>query len=325
MIKNDSSGFKSDMHGFIKGFAYLFTIGVIIFTIYMVLCLFRISSYAFFTYDSYNNIPYNRVGLLLGTSSNTSPGRPNEFFTNRILAASSLYKKNKIDYILVSGDNRHPSYNEPREMTRALIRAGVPAKRIISDYAGFRTIDSIIRAKSVFMLNELTIISQDFHNERALFIAKANGINAIAFNASNPVSEVANFKVEIREFFARIMCVFDIYFLNSQPKFLGEPIAIGDAAMPKQPTDKAKLPTSKLKRPSLSVAGLKQKRIEDMRHLAKQPTDSALMLRQQQEARLRLKHMLETEDKLERQSAPLLPVTEPKKEEVRNSHGDPWD
>lgn len=297
MFNNETNGFNNDMQGFFKGLMYLVIIGIVIFAVYLVLALFRISSYAFYTYDSYTHVPYNRVGLLLGTSSNISPGRPNEFFTNRIIAASKLYKKGKIDYILVSGDNQHKSYNEPREMTRALIKDGVPADRIIQDYAGFRTIDSVLRAKSVFMLNDITIISQAFHNERALFIANANGINAIAFNASNPDSGAAIIRVGVREFFARIMCILDVYFLNSQPKFLGDPIAIGDAPLPKRNTDKPKRPTSKLKRPTLSVNGLKIKRIDELRAFAKKPTDSALILRQHKEAKLRMQKMLEREEK----------------------------
>ncbi len=272
---------------FFKTVLYLGAAGCLCFMIFMVLALAKISSTAFDTYQSYRDVPYHRVGLLLGTSSNVAPGQPNDFFTHRIMAAATLFKRGKIDYILVSGDNRHPSYNEPRQMMRALIKAGVPADKIVADYAGFSTIDSIVRAKKVFMLNDFTVISQSFHNERALFIAKHNGIDAAAFNASAPSSFFANFKVEVREFFARIKCVFDVYFLNSQPKFLGEPIAIGDAPLPKNITSKPRPLTSKPKYIGLSVQGLKaqQDEIESIRAIAKDPGDNAIIIKQKQAAR----------------------------------------
>ena len=112
-------------------------------------------------------------------------------------------------------------------MMQSLLKAGVPQDRIVADYAGFRTNDSVIRAHKVFMLNKVTIISQEFHNERALFIANHLGIDAIGFNASDPYSEGSNFKVKLREFFARIKCVIDMYILHTEPTFLGDPIIIG--------------------------------------------------------------------------------------------------
>ncbi len=281
----EEAWFNHEFSRFFKTICYLGAIGLLGFVIFLLLALFRISSNAFYTYESYNEIPYHRVGLLLGTSSNVAPGQPNEFFTNRILATVTLFKKGKIDYILVSGDNRHPSYNEPRQMMRALLSSGIPQERIVADYAGFSTIDSVIRAKKVFMLNDMTIISQDFHNERALFIARENHINAIGFNAANPDSFVARFKVYVREFFARIKCVFDVYLLNSQPTFLGDPIAIGDAPLPKLTSNKPKLPTSKPKKPGFSVKGLEEHALQQLKAIAKKTSDSALILRQQEMAR----------------------------------------
>ncbi len=295
-VHSDSGDFSNDFMSFLISCAHILLLISLFFCAFLVLGVYRISATAFYTYDSYDKIPYNRVGVLLGTSPNVAIGRPNEFFTNRIIAASTLYKKGKIDFILVSGDNSHQSYNEPREMMKALIKEGVPKERIIADYAGFRTIDSIIRAKHVFMLNKATIISQEFHNERAIFIARANGINAIGFNASMPSSYLSSFRVEFREFFAKIMCVFDVYFLNSQPKFLGEPIAIGDAPMPKLPTNKPKQLTSKLKTPGLSVAGLKLEQLEKLKDIAKQPTNSAFILKQEQKAKETLHKSLKKQD-----------------------------
>ena len=203
-VNENSNGFEREFSNFFRSLCYLVVLSVLCFIIFVVLALFRISSFTFDTYDSVNAIPYNEVGLILGTSSLTSDGARNPFFVNRIQAASLLYRKGKIDYVLVSGDNRHASYNEPRQMMNALIKAGIPQERIVADFAGFSTIDSIVRASKVFMLRNVTIISQEFQNERALFIAKREGIEAIGFNARDPSSKWAHSIVYIREIFARL-------------------------------------------------------------------------------------------------------------------------
>jgi len=279
---DDESGlfFKMDLLHFIKILAYICSLGVVLFALFLMLALFKVSSFSFHTYDSYQKIPHNKVGLLLGTSPNVSPGQDNQFFTFRIMAVSELFKAKKIDYILVSGDNRHISYNEPRMMFRALVKAGVPADRIVMDFAGFSTLDSVIRASKVFMLSDVTIISQSFHNERALFMASKYGLNAIGYNAKEPTSGWGVFKVKIRELFARIKCVLDVYFLDTQPHFLGEPIAIANNPLPKKPSNKPKWPTSKPKVPGSSVSGLnKDRELEKIRAIAKKPSDSARELK----------------------------------------------
>ena len=135
-----------------------------------------------YTYDDVDAVPYNRVALVLGTSKYLIGGSPNHYFKYRIKAAAELYNNGKVDYILVSGDNATVQYNEPRQMRRALIQAGIPAKAIYSDYAGFRTLDSIVRAKEVFGQARFTVVSQAFHNERAIFIAAPHQGTDIAGN-----------------------------------------------------------------------------------------------------------------------------------------------
>lgn len=292
---SEGNGFDSEFGNFLRALCYLSVICLLSFIIFIVLALFRISANAFETYDSLNNIPHNEVGLLLGTSSKMSDGQPNPFFNNRIRAAAMLYRKGKIDYILVSGDNRHVSYNEPRQMTNALVRAGVPKDRIVSDYAGFSTIDSVARASKVFMLKKVTIISQEFHNERALFIAKHEGMEAIAFNAADPTSILSHYSVYIREFFARIKCILDIYFLNTQPTFLGEPVQIGNSAMPKQPSNTPKIQTGRPKQPSMSAYALKRN-ITKFSNNLKEQTDAAAFLKQQQVARQHLHKAVKRDD-----------------------------
>lgn len=175
-------------------------------------------------HDELYQLPRNEVGLLLGTSILTRDGRPNQFFINRISAAVELYNNNKIEYIIVSGDNSTYSYNEPLFMKRSLIEKGIPAEKIITDFAGFRTLDSVIRSNKVFGQNNITIISQKFHNQRAIFIANYNNINAIAYNAKDvPFSRSP--RIYIREVLSRANASFE-KILKKQPKFLGEPIQI---------------------------------------------------------------------------------------------------
>lgn len=275
--------FSSDISRFLKAVCYLCLLALVIGILFVVLGCFRISSFSFRTYESIDRIPYNKVGVLLGTSPLEAGGSPNEYFTYRIMAASQLYKAGKIDYILVSGDNRHESYNEPRLMKRALIRAGVPANRIVFDFAGISTLDSVIRARKVFLLKSATFISQDFQNERALFIADKYDLNAIGYNAINPSSGFIK-KVAIREFFARIKCVFDIYILNSQPKFLGKPERIGTNSLPKELSSKPKKMTSALKLISDNAFIVRQaEKIARFEPLAKKLSDNAKIINFRQE------------------------------------------
>jgi len=179
-----------------------------------------------YTFDKVSDVPYNRVAVVLGTSKYLSGGGPNHYFKYRIKAAAELYNNAKVDYILVSGDNATLQYNEPRQMRRALIKAGIPASAIYMDFAGFRTLDSVVRAKEVFGQDRFTVVSQGFHNERAIFIARHFGIDAVGFNADDP-SAYQGIRTRIREVFARVMGLVDLYVLDKGPKFLGEPVHIG--------------------------------------------------------------------------------------------------
>lgn len=172
-------------------------------------------------YNDLNKVPANKVGLVLGTSRYLSSGKLNPYFEYRIHAAKSLYFSGKIQYLLLSGDNRFFSYNEPREMRKELIRMGIPDSVIVLDFAGFRTFDSVVRGNKVFKLKKFTIISQQFHNERAVFIARKNGISAIAFNAQDPPEDFT-LKVRLREYLARTKMVLDLYVFHQEPYFLGD-------------------------------------------------------------------------------------------------------
>ena len=178
------------------------------------------------TYQNTAAIPHRRVGLVLGCAKYLSDGRANLFFKNRIHAAARLFRAGKVDYLLVSGDNHIAGYNEPADMKDSLVESGVPAERIYCDFAGFRTLDSVVRAKEIFGQTELTVVSQPFHNQRAIFIARNRGMDAVGFNADEVAGSIG-LRTRCREQLARVKTVLDVYLLRTQPKFLGERIRIG--------------------------------------------------------------------------------------------------
>ncbi|MCR4860644.1 MAG: YdcF family protein [Bacteroidales bacterium] len=189
----------------------------------VVFCDLRIRSYsAPRLYADPQELPHRHAALLLGTSSNFRDGRPNLYFTNRIEAARTLLELGKVDKILVSGDNRHISYNEPQMMRKALLSRGVPDSLIVLDYAGFRTLDSVIRAKEVFGQDTYIVVSQRFHNERAVFIAGRHGIDAIGFDAED-VHSLGGLRTRLRELLARVKVFVDLA-THQGPHFLGEKV-----------------------------------------------------------------------------------------------------
>ncbi len=161
------------------------------------------------------------IAIILGTSNKTSDGEPNQFFENRINTAAALYKEGKIEHIIVSGDNRSKYYNEPALMQKALIKAGIPADVITLDYAGLRTLDSIVRGKEIFGQNKITIITQAFHGYRALFISQYYDIDAVVVAAPDPNDRLF-IMVKLREYFARTKAWLDLYILKTSPRHLGE-------------------------------------------------------------------------------------------------------
>ncbi|WP_428740584.1 SanA/YdcF family protein [Tenacibaculum sp.] len=175
-------------------------------------------------FNTTENIPKNKVGLLLGTVKYLSDGRVNLYYQFRLDAAIELYKAQKIDFIVVSGDNGSENYDEPTDFKNDLIKSGIPEDKIFLDYAGFRTLDSVIRVKEIFGQTSVTVISQPSHNERALYLAQHFDIDAIGFNAKG-VSGKRAIKVQLREYLARVKVFVDILF-NVKPKFLGEPVEI---------------------------------------------------------------------------------------------------
>lgn len=197
------------------------TLSILFVSLFILSNLWIVRSTKSRVFSDLSKVPHHRIALVLGTSHRTSKGDPNPFFENRIETAAELYKKGKIDHLILSGDNRTIYYNEPMAMLRALLKKGVPASAITLDYAGLRTLDSIVRCKEIFGQNKFIIITQPFHSYRALFISRYHHINAIAMVAEEPDFEYS-FKVRIREYLARTKAVLDLYVLKTPPRFLGQ-------------------------------------------------------------------------------------------------------
>jgi SanA protein len=175
----------------------------------------------------HRQLPDCEVALVLGTSARLRDGRTNLHFENRMDAASALYHAGKVKHLLVSGDNRTRGYDEPTMMRAALRQRGVPEAAITSDFAGLRTLDSVVRAKEIFEVQRCIIVSQHYHLGRALEIARSLGIDAWGY-AAPEVAMRHSLQTEIREVFARVITILDLYLWHRQPQHLGpkEPIVI---------------------------------------------------------------------------------------------------
>ncbi len=177
-----------------------------------------------YIFNDVDSVPTCKTALVLGTAKNIG-NRPNIYFTNRIKAASDLYRAGKVKSFVVSGDNGRHTYNEPEDMCNALMEAGVPDSVIYMDYAGFRTLDSVVRMNKIFGQKEFIVVSQGFHNERAVFLAQYDGSTAYGYNAEDLRLNRSSLKTKVREKFARVKVFVDI-FVGKEPKFLGDPIDI---------------------------------------------------------------------------------------------------
>ncbi len=162
------------------------------------------------------SVPVTPAAMVLGTSPR-SDGRENPYFRYRINAAAALWKAGKVRTIIVSGDKDVSAhYDEPAKMRTALVKLGVPAERIVKHGAGFSTLDSVVHAKETFGLTRVVFVSQKFHNERAIYLAEANGIEAYGLNARD-VSTGAGLPTRIREIQARVKMWLDVNVLQTRP------------------------------------------------------------------------------------------------------------
>lgn len=176
-------------------------------------------------YSDATMVPAAKTGLVLGTSKLLANGDDNPYFSYRIQAACELFNAGKVKHLILSGDNRVNDYNEPKDMKKELLKRGIPDSCLVLDYAGLRTFDSMIRCKEIFGQDSVILVSQQFHNARAIYIAQHIGLQAYGYNAKD-VNAQSQMKIIFREFFSRIKCLMDLYLLNTQPKHLGEKIKI---------------------------------------------------------------------------------------------------
>ena len=175
--------------------------------------------------DDPARLPDVPVALVLGAAPIGPEGGPNRYFVDRLDAAAALHKAGKVKYLLVSGDNSRPDYDEPTAMREGLIKRGVPAEAIYRDFAGFRTLDSILRAESVFGQTRLIIVSQRFHLSRAIFLAREQGIEAWGFEAQD-VKRAYSLVTELRRYPSALRAYVDVWF-DTPPKYTGARIVIG--------------------------------------------------------------------------------------------------
>lgn len=172
-------------------------------------------------FDAVEGVPEAPVAVVLGTSARLADGRANLFFLPRMEAAAALFKAGRVKALIVSGDNSTQGYDEPTDMKRVLMQMGVPAEKVVCDYAGFRTLDSVARAKEVFGQQRMIFVSQRFHNARAIYLARAFGIEAYGMDAKD-VPVALSVKTFLREKLACVKAVLDVNVLGTQPRFLGE-------------------------------------------------------------------------------------------------------
>ncbi|MBP6116112.1 MAG: YdcF family protein [Neisseriaceae bacterium] len=186
-------------------------------------------------YDQASDVPHQPTALVLGTSPYLRSGQPNPYFLYRIKAAATLYHAQKVDNLVVSGDNRREAYNEPEDMKQALMAQGVPEARIYLDYAGLRTLDSVVRMDKIFGQKSFVIVSQPFHNARAVFIAQQKGLNAYGYNAVDVRLNAFTLRTFVREKLARVKVLLDVW-LNKQPRHLGPAVLIHPSSAPSAPS-----------------------------------------------------------------------------------------
>ena len=175
-------------------------------------------------FESAENLPDAKVGILLGTSKLLSNGTENLYFKYRIEAAATLYHQHKISRIIVSGDNGNKDYDEASDMKYDLIAKGIDSNHIYMDYVGFRTFDSMKRLKEIFGQKKAIIISQKFHNERAIYIGEKLGMEVYGYNAKD-VSKYYGLRTNVREYLARVKMLLD-FLVVVEPKFLGEKVEV---------------------------------------------------------------------------------------------------
>lgn len=159
------------------------------------------------TYTKISKIPPRETALVLGTSPKMRSGVANPYFVSRMDATALLYHHGKIKKIIVSGE-KSKGYDEPAAMKNYLVyQEGIPEQAITEDPRGFKTQISIENVKNIYHEKNIIIVSQGFHNLRALFYARNNNLNALGFDAQDVYKKESFYRNQVREFFARVQAV----------------------------------------------------------------------------------------------------------------------
>jgi SanA protein len=171
------------------------------------------------------DVQHCKAALILGTSPLARSGKPNIYFVYRMNAAATLFLNGKADYLIVSGARSSANYDEPSAMRAALVARGVPADRIYRDEGGDHTLESVMRAKNVYGLEDAIIVSQRFHIERAIYLARAHGLSFTGF-AAQDVTFPSGLLMAAREVISRLGAV---YYGLTEPLALAKntPVTLG--------------------------------------------------------------------------------------------------
>lgn len=173
-------------------------------------------------YDNAAMCPSTNIGIVFGTSFRLRNGATNPYYNARMDTAAELYRLGRVSNLLLSGDNRTMYYNEPITMWRDLQVRHVPKEMLVLDYAGLSTLDTLYRAHHIFGVTHAALITQRWHLPRALFIARAEGIDAYGCAANPPITG-RDHAMDMREWFARALAVFDLYIRHKKARIMGEP------------------------------------------------------------------------------------------------------
>jgi vancomycin permeability regulator SanA len=159
------------------------------------------------------SLPITHAPLLILGAGVLPNQKPSQLLKARLNTGLRLFNEGKGDWFIVSGDNRTSNYNEPKVMRTWLLNHGVPAELVVSDFAGKRTYDSLKRAKTVFGINKIVIVTSDFHLARAMFLAKNMGLDAYGVTASTKIMPLSKFvSFWTREYIARHLAIWDLWF-----------------------------------------------------------------------------------------------------------------
>jgi len=171
---------------------------------------------------SLKRFPKNDVGIIFGAGINGD--QPSKYLKDRLDAGILLYKAKRINKILLSGDNGREEYDELTVMKNYCFRNGVDTTKIFIDYAGFDTYSTMYRAKHIFKIKKATLISQEYHLNRAIYIGQKLGIKSVGYSANK--GEYRGYKyVTFREYLSIFKSFFDVL-RNREPRFSGNPINI---------------------------------------------------------------------------------------------------